>query len=371
MESRLSKYLHARAARLGVPINGGFELTPRCNFNCPMCYVHLSAEEQKRRGRELTGDEWIEIAEKAKRAGTVFLLVTGGEPTLHPDFLKIYEHLSNMGLYFSLNSNGMLLEGEVLALLRRKPPARLNITLYATDNETYERQCGVPAYDRVVRNIRAVREAGISVRINLTMTPANQQEIDTMVAQAKELGAVLAGTNYLWPPVRVDVGLVGKNFRPEPEEAGRRLVEYDKLRMTRETYLNRAKRLLAGLPDEREPEDDCAIGMPMQCRAGKCAYWIDWQGNMTACAQMPSPSVNLLTTEFDAAWQQLRSEAAEIRLPPECAACGLQKICNPCAAKCYAETGSYHRRPDYVCRYTKSFLQAMKEDCEQEDEYAD
>ena len=38
-EPNLSRYLHNRGAMLGLPIGGNFELTARCNFNCPMCYA--------------------------------------------------------------------------------------------------------------------------------------------------------------------------------------------------------------------------------------------------------------------------------------------------------------------------------------------
>ena len=53
-----------------IPISGTFELTPRCNFNCRMCYVHLPENEIKKHGTELTGAEWIRIAQEAKDAGT-------------------------------------------------------------------------------------------------------------------------------------------------------------------------------------------------------------------------------------------------------------------------------------------------------------
>ena len=75
-EPRLSSYLHARACRSGTPLAGNFELTARCNFNCKMCYVHLTAEEQQRRGRELTADEWLAIAQEARSRGMLFLLLT-------------------------------------------------------------------------------------------------------------------------------------------------------------------------------------------------------------------------------------------------------------------------------------------------------
>lgn len=76
-EPRLSSYLHAKACRAGTPLAGNFELTPRCNFNCKMCYVHLSEAEQKRRGAELSADEWLSIAETARSEGMLFLLLHG------------------------------------------------------------------------------------------------------------------------------------------------------------------------------------------------------------------------------------------------------------------------------------------------------
>ena len=88
MEPKVAKYLHMKGSQLGLPIGGTFELTPRCNFNCKMCYVHLTQEEQERRGRELTTEEWLRIGKDAKDAGMVFLLLTGGEPTTIDRFDK-------------------------------------------------------------------------------------------------------------------------------------------------------------------------------------------------------------------------------------------------------------------------------------------
>ena len=35
----IKRRLQAKAALAGIPILGIFELTPRCNFQCKMCYV--------------------------------------------------------------------------------------------------------------------------------------------------------------------------------------------------------------------------------------------------------------------------------------------------------------------------------------------
>ncbi|MFR2769413.1 MAG: radical SAM protein [Thomasclavelia sp.] len=80
-----------------IPISGTFELTPRCNFNCKMCYVHLLEKDIPKYGKELSAKKWIDIAKQAKEAGTTWLCITGGEPLLHPEFEEIYTQLSKMG----------------------------------------------------------------------------------------------------------------------------------------------------------------------------------------------------------------------------------------------------------------------------------
>ena len=116
-EPRLSSYLHARACRSGTPLAGNFELTARCNFNCKMCYVHLTA------------DEWLAIAEAASSRGMLFLLLTGGEPLIRKDFRYLLTELKKMGLLVSVNSNGSLIDRDWLDFFRHEPPFRFNITL--------------------------------------------------------------------------------------------------------------------------------------------------------------------------------------------------------------------------------------------------
>ena len=55
-------YLGYRAREAGVPIRGTFELTPLCNLNCKMCYVHLTNEKLQASGQKLlSATQWIHI----------------------------------------------------------------------------------------------------------------------------------------------------------------------------------------------------------------------------------------------------------------------------------------------------------------------
>ena len=60
-EPILATRLHILGRKYGLPVSGTFELTARCNFNCPMCYVHLNQEDIDARGKELTAQQWIDL----------------------------------------------------------------------------------------------------------------------------------------------------------------------------------------------------------------------------------------------------------------------------------------------------------------------
>ena len=60
----------------------------------------------------------MELAEEAKRCGTLFLLLTGGEPFLRDDFLLLYEKIARMGFRVVLNTNASLLNQDILDCFR-------------------------------------------------------------------------------------------------------------------------------------------------------------------------------------------------------------------------------------------------------------
>ena len=102
----LERRLVHKAKTSRIPINGSIELLPLCNMNCDMCYVRLSRTEMESQGRLHTLNEWLGIAEEMRKAGTLFLLLTGGEPLLYPDFKQLYLKLKEAGFVITINTNG-------------------------------------------------------------------------------------------------------------------------------------------------------------------------------------------------------------------------------------------------------------------------
>lgn len=357
-EPMISKYMHQKGNALGIPVSGSFELTPRCNFNCKMCYVHMTNEQIKKSGkRELTADEWLTVASDAVDAGMLFLLLTGGEPFLRPDFETIYKEAKKMGLMLSINSNGSLLDKYWIDFLHNNPPARMNITLYGGSDQVYEQMCGKPMFHQVVENVRALKAAGISVRLNASITPDNKQNIEEIYRLAKELDVHVKATAYMFPSIRLGENIPGNSGgRFRAEEAAAYMLKCQEQYMTKEQLESMARMPLSKhLTCEEENREG------IRCRAGRSTFWMTWDGEMMPCGMMNEQGQSVLEKGFRKCWEETRRKAEEIKLPRACSGCEYKEGCNVCAASCYAETGGYEEKPEYICRFVKEMRRLTQE----------
>ena len=353
-EPLLSTYLNQKGIALGLPIGGNFELTARCNFNCKMCYVHLAGDQAKLREKELTADQWLSIASAARDMGMIFLLLTGGEPFLREDFPYIYRELIKMGMMVSINTNASLYNEELRELFRQYPPSRINVTLYGGSEKTYRNLCGNASFNRVVENLRSMCEDGLPVRLNVSLTPDNVDDMEKIDQISRELNLQAKAASYMYPPVRVD-GTLGDNAgRFTAVEAGCAMARWSCLRDTPEQFQVRAEQIRTM---QRADITETCVDTEQEgvaCRAGRSSFWMTWDGRMIPCGTMDIEASYPLRDGFQKAWQEVRERTAAIRMPKECSGCQLRANCGVCAAICKSETGAFDQRPAYLCRMTET-----------------
>ena len=361
-----SDYLFAKAGQQGIPLSGTFELTARCNLDCRMCYIHKRANDAMALAGERTAAQWLALAEECRTAGTLLLLLTGGEPMLRPDFREIYTGCRRLGLMVSINSNAVLIDEDMLRFLAADPPSRINITLYGASPETYGALCGDPAaYERVVRAILDLQAAGVLVKLNFSVTPYNRQDLEAAYRFASGHNLHIQAASYMFPPVRASEYGCFQADRMTPEESAEMQLRYDALRFPLKELRHRLSEMLAGnqVPD---PDRECQE-LPterIRCRAGSSTFWVTWDGRLRPCGMMTEPAVSVPELGFDEAWERTKSAAAAIRLPSECVSCKYKNACHACAAMCVTETGRFDKRPDYVCRMTEKSVQLTLDEYE-------
>lgn len=352
------EYMFWKARQHGVPLSGTFELTSRCNLDCKMCYIHRRANDLDARREELTTGQWLDLARVAQEKGMLLLLLTGGEPLLRSDFREIYSECRNLGLMVSLNTNGTMMTEQMVSFLADNPPQRVNLTLYGASRETYQKLCGDGnAFERAYQGVEMLRQAGIPLKLNYSMTPLNQGDVQQVYSFARERGLLMQTASYMFPPVRACADGTCGVFRLTPEEAAQAQLEYDQFRMNEAQLLERVKRVLEG-KEIQDPDWECQE-LPterIRCRAGSTTFWVTYDGQMRPCGMMQVPSVNIREGNFQSAWETIRQERDKIMIPDRCSSCEWKQICEFCPAASYGETGRFEDVPEYLCQKTHTYL---------------
>lgn len=355
----LEQYLCEKATIDCIPINAILELTPLCNMNCDMCFVRLSPKEMEQKGSLRSTEEWISLAEEMQKAGTMFVLLTGGEPLLYPGFKEIYIALKKLGMILTLNTNGTLIDEKWADFFAKNLPRRINITLYGKDEDTYGKLCHYSdGYKKTLNAIKLLQERKIDVKINGSITPANVNDIDELIDIVNKVGAVWKFDTYMYPASRERCSCFPKNARLTAEQAADVRVALMKRRMSEEEFGRFAKEFI----NKSDISPGEYISMPVGCRAGRSSFIINWQGKMRPCVMMTEPSVPVFELGFQQSWERLVGEVSEIRLSPKCNVCIHREVCQSCAACAFLESGSYDGVPDYMCEYTRRTIDRVREE---------
>lgn len=323
-----------------IPISGTFELTPRCNFNCRMCYVHLEENEIPRYGRELSAKEWIRIAEEAKAAGTTWLCITGGEPLMHPEFETIWKTLDQMGFFITLQTNASMIRGNILKLLQEYPPWIAKVTLYGSNNEVYEAVCGEKnGFDRVNTGIENLLKLKIPVQLVSTVVKQNSDDIRQMAYYAFAHGLPWTATKDVKQATRIEQSDIEKvRIVPDNAEQEKKQIRY----------------ILENAPVDMERKP-CTY-----CRDYRLGYWVTWDGNMRFCSFMKQPDIPIRNSSFSEAWKELIQYEENLEWPPECSSCEVKEGCFKCAAVLETECGSVTQVTEEFCGRIKKYYDKEK-----------
>lgn len=361
---KITDRLWKKAAVEKIPLTGAFELLPVCNLKCKMCYVRQSMEMVLQQGGILSAEQWLDYASQAAEEGMLYPLLTGGEPFLHPEFQKIYMGMKQLGQQISINSNGTLIDETTARWLGKNPPVKINITLYGVCEETYEKLCGNgAAFENVQKAAEYLKRYHVPMKLNASMTPENAGELEKMIQYAKSLDVPIQVASYMFPPIRRDETMIGKNHRLSPREAARVRVMADWLQGDREWFAGQAKRFEKFIPvsEAQRFQEKKNLQRKMTCRAGRSSFWLDWKGNLGNCGMHTSHPISLKDKSFREAWRLINEETEKFCFESECSACLNDKICHVCLAMLYNETGNLERRPAYLCEMNQASAEYYQE----------
>jgi cyclic pyranopterin phosphate synthase len=163
-------------------------VTDRCNIRCFYCMPNEGVVFRPRH-ELLTFEEIDRFVRAVAPLGIRKIRLTGGEPLVRHDLHRLVRLLaSNDDIEdLALTTNGMLL-AEQAAELRAAGLQRINISLDALREETFQRIARRPGLDRVLAGIAAAQDAGFAqVRLNaVAIRGITEDEILPLVSFARE-----------------------------------------------------------------------------------------------------------------------------------------------------------------------------------------
>lgn len=156
-------------------------LTERCNSRCVTC-------DYWRHGREaMTLDSVSRLLPSLRELGTRAVLISGGEPLLHPQWAQISQLLKEQGLQLWLVTSGLSLAkhaARVAALFDS-----ITVSLDGIDRPMYAAIRGLDAFDKVCQGIRATADAGACLSVRVTVQRTNYRALPALVELARDTGA--------------------------------------------------------------------------------------------------------------------------------------------------------------------------------------
>jgi len=166
----VAKGFHFRA-----PLLGWLEITRACNLRCAHCFV----EGGPVRGGELATEEILALLDTWADMGVLCVVITGGEPTIHPDFVDIVGHAHDLGFAVSIATHGKVIARDVILDLPRTDV----IISVSLDGEHNPR--GLEAeFPRVTERLLALQSEGFHTSIMTTTTRANVGQLRGIIEWA-------------------------------------------------------------------------------------------------------------------------------------------------------------------------------------------
>jgi cyclic pyranopterin phosphate synthase len=178
-----------RSAAATPPRSVRLSLTDRCDLACIYCRPHRHDGYVQER---LDFEAWKTMVNGLVSAGVRRVRLTGGEPLLHRDIVKVVGYLDSLGLDdVAVTTNATRLD-KLAGPLRAAGLRRVNISLDSLDAARFDRMTRGGRLDVVLRGVDAALEAGFDeIKLNAVIVKdENDVEVEALVRWSWERGIV-------------------------------------------------------------------------------------------------------------------------------------------------------------------------------------
>jgi radical SAM protein with 4Fe4S-binding SPASM domain len=331
------------------------ELTNQCNLHCRHCVYGHRVDQALRDRLPLPLIERV-VTEMAEMGGREIFL-TGGEPSLHPDFLEIAQMGKAHGLRVIIQTNGVHLTDTMIERLHTMGVDKVIISLDGVTPETNDAIRGSGTFVRATATLRQLQAASVPVAICFTACKINQPEWTRLgeLCEMFKLDTIQSSEVAIW----------GRAAEYEHELG----LSAQEIHEFRRIALGLVTRGLGQRPIQARVGEDEGRGYWREmCVAGRTKCTVLHNGDLLTCSMCDQPELvvgNLHRASLRDLWenapifQQFR-ELSVLQFEP-CATCAYQFVCGGgCRAKAYMLHGNLRGSPCPLdCEWRRMFMAEM------------
>lgn len=155
-----------------------WNLIRRCNLTCKHCYTTSADKDFP---NELSTPEIYTVLEDLKAFAVPILILSGGEPLLHPDIFTISRRAKDMGFHVALSSNGTKISTHTINVMADIGYSYVGISLDGIQqtHDNFRRLRG--AFNQALHGVELCLSKGIKVGIRFSLTQDNAHDFPALL----------------------------------------------------------------------------------------------------------------------------------------------------------------------------------------------
>ena len=341
-----------------------WDSTNDCNLRCSHCYHNREGNEHANhsQGTNLMNFQEVKgMIDDLKNLTQIWnfspkFQISGGEPLLRKDLMKILEYTFSLGIETRLLTNGTLISESKSKELYKRGIERLQISLDGNEEIHNKIRGKNYAYNQAIQGIKNCNNAGILVNVSMTLMQSNKTDLENVVVNSMIAGAGIVGFQSYVPDSTLGVG--------DPEFIGAKETYeiFSNIRELRKKYDGKIKVLETEVLwqimqwDTKLKQEARRTGKFLSgCGAGFSGISVLSDGTIYPCRRLPIEIGNI--KEIKLRELMLNNEVLKNlrdfnKLKENC--CEDVFYCKGCRAIAYATTGNYMAK-DPMCfkKYVK------------------
>lgn len=299
-----------------TPMVTTWEITDKCNFNCPFCYIHNNSVKCD----NLPSIERIlqDIDYMVSR-GLLMVYLTGGEVLTYSDFERLYRYLKDSGVFVVLLTNLSLLCSSHIELFKELPPYRITTTIYGLTKSQFEQATGVTNIEPslILKNIEQLHNLGINITCQMPVNKLTLSDYLDIGEWCYERGIKFNSSNGLYSSYS---GISRDEFQVDDE--------------TFKLLKEQVKRASVITSPADSPKNKFGFKHHFDCTSGKHTFVISYDYKLRPCFAIYGDNAKSFnaTNSIAQAFKQMEKYLNEYKkqVIDYCEGCNAVDICSEC-----------------------------------------